>query len=319
MEAASVLWQAFTKHFEAGDGINPDYLLRELMMRMPQPNEKVDAYAENIESQVTNLRQAKGLAAGQLAAVKLRARLPRLDARRLRAAEHQRHQLESQAQPASRATAQVAHVMSDHKEKGHKCSKQQRKRNKGVQDKKERTIAEKWSLVARMHRYYWQAAQTGAREKEEGEGARQTTTCLPRELRPAVPPSPTYSATTPTSDGEYKESEPPQAAQAAHAARVVPVAPMPAAAESQVQLALQQVVSTALQRQWEDTRPRGPPPTWEQMLFHLGQGLKSASTCGPGLEPRCDQGGSRGGPSAPGDIRQAYNFEVPRWHDFGAE
>ncbi|KAE9331444.1 hypothetical protein PF008_g15433 [Phytophthora fragariae] len=81
MEAASVLWQAFTKHFEAGDGINPDYLLRELMMRMPQLNEKVDAYAENIESQVTNLRQAKGLAAGQLAAVNLRARLPRLDAR----------------------------------------------------------------------------------------------------------------------------------------------------------------------------------------------------------------------------------------------
>ncbi|KAE9331438.1 hypothetical protein PF008_g15432 [Phytophthora fragariae] len=96
--------------------------------------------------------------------------------------------------------------------------------------------------------------------------------------QPAVPRSPTYSATTPTSDGEYKESEPPQAAQAAHAARVVPVAPMPAAAESQVQLALQQLVATALQRQWEDTRPRGPPQTWEQMLFHLGQGLKSAST-----------------------------------------
>ncbi|KAE8970985.1 hypothetical protein PR003_g6795 [Phytophthora rubi] len=38
MGAASVLWEAITKHFEAGDGINPDYLLRELMMRMLQPN-----------------------------------------------------------------------------------------------------------------------------------------------------------------------------------------------------------------------------------------------------------------------------------------
>ncbi|KAE8993611.1 hypothetical protein PR002_g20182 [Phytophthora rubi] len=192
MEAASVLWQAFTKHFEAGDGINPDYLLRELMMRMPQPNEKVDAYAENIESQQASLLLSNSVRvfpdltrgyANWLNSHDRKTLKPTTVLQRLRAAEHQRHQLESQAQPASRATAQVAHVMSDHKEKGHKCSKQQRKRNKGVQDKKERTIAEKWSLVARMHRYYWQAAQTGAREKEEGEGARQTTTCLPRELR----------------------------------------------------------------------------------------------------------------------------------------
>ncbi|KAE9241848.1 hypothetical protein PF004_g6873 [Phytophthora fragariae] len=60
MEAASVLCQAITKHFEAGDGINPDYLQRELMMRMLQPNEKVDAYAVDIELKVTKLRQAKG-------------------------------------------------------------------------------------------------------------------------------------------------------------------------------------------------------------------------------------------------------------------
>ncbi|KAE9161346.1 hypothetical protein PF002_g32394, partial [Phytophthora fragariae] len=36
----------------------------------------------------------------------------------------------------SRATAQVAHVTSEHQDKGRKRSKQQRKRNKGVQDKK---------------------------------------------------------------------------------------------------------------------------------------------------------------------------------------
>ncbi|KAE9315600.1 hypothetical protein PR003_g18944 [Phytophthora rubi] len=43
MEAASVLWQAITKYFEAGYGINPDYLLRDLLMRVLQPNERVDS------------------------------------------------------------------------------------------------------------------------------------------------------------------------------------------------------------------------------------------------------------------------------------
>nr|KAE8938952.1 hypothetical protein PF009_g11200 [Phytophthora fragariae] len=163
MEAASVLWEAITKHFEASDGINSDYLLRELMMRMLQPNEKVDAYAEDIELKVTKLRQAKGdFADWQQASLLLSSSVrvfPDLTReyanwlnshdrktlklttvlQRLRAAEHQRQQLESQSQPASRATAQVAHVTSEHQDKGRKRSKQQRKRNKGVQDKKART------------------------------------------------------------------------------------------------------------------------------------------------------------------------------------
>ncbi|ETM34569.1 hypothetical protein L914_18369 [Phytophthora nicotianae] len=60
MEAASILWSFITKHFEAGDGINPDYLLRDLMMRLMQPNDSVTKYAEDIELKVTKLRQAKG-------------------------------------------------------------------------------------------------------------------------------------------------------------------------------------------------------------------------------------------------------------------
>ncbi|KAE9015858.1 hypothetical protein PF011_g7419 [Phytophthora fragariae] len=354
MEAASVLWEAITKHFEAGDGINPDYLLRELMMRMLQPNEKVDAYAEDIELKVTKLRQAKGdFADWQQASlllsnsVRVFPDLTREYAnwlnshdrktlklttvlQRLRAAEHQRQQLESQAQPASRATAQVAHVTSEHQDKGRKRSKQQRKRNKGVQDKKARTNCGNCGGVG--HGWLECTETTGKplkpelerRKKERAQG-RQLPASLVNSVcvvqvaqddeqsrwlfaglsltstpsiadtmdltcneQPAVPPSPTYSATTPESDDECKESEPPQAAQAAQAAQVaragpvaqaaqvVPVTPMPAAAESQAQQALQQLVSTALQRQWEDTRPRGPPPTWEQMLFHLGQGLKTA-------------------------------------------
>ncbi|KAE9010707.1 hypothetical protein PR001_g16098 [Phytophthora rubi] len=114
MEAASVLCQAITKHFEAGDGINPDYLQRELMMRMLQPNEKVDAYAVDIELKVTKSGQAKG-------------------------------EFKDWQQPSLLLSNSVrvfpdltlAPVMSDHQDKGRKRSKQQRKRNKGVQDKPE--------------------------------------------------------------------------------------------------------------------------------------------------------------------------------------
>ncbi|KAE8957838.1 hypothetical protein PR001_g31234, partial [Phytophthora rubi] len=323
---------------------------------MLQPNEKVDAYAEDIELKVTKLRQAKGdFADWQQASlllsnsVRVFPDLTREYAnwlnshdrktlklttvlQRLRAAEHQRQQLESQAQPASRATAQVAHVTSEHQDKGRKRSKQQR--NKGVQDKKARTNCGNcggdghWWLECTETTGKPLKPELERRKKERAQG-RQPPASLVNSVRvvqvaqddeqsrglfaglsltstpsiaetmdltcneqPAVPPSPTYSATTPESDDECKESEPPQAAQVAQAlqaaqvaqaaqvgpvaqaAQVAPVVPMPAAAESQAQQALQKLVSTALQRQWEDTRPRGPPPTWEQMLFHLGQGLK---------------------------------------------
>ncbi|KAG2779648.1 hypothetical protein PC116_g17134 [Phytophthora cactorum] len=60
MEAASILWSFITKRFEAGDGINPDYLLRDLMMRLMQPNKSVTKYANDIELKVAKLRQVKG-------------------------------------------------------------------------------------------------------------------------------------------------------------------------------------------------------------------------------------------------------------------
>jgi len=50
-----------------------------------------------------------------------------------------------------------------------------------------------------------------------------------------------------------------------------------------VQQALQTLVATATQNQWEGATPRGPPPTREQMLYHMGQGRKGVSTGGPGL------------------------------------
>ncbi|KAE8983112.1 hypothetical protein PR001_g23540 [Phytophthora rubi] len=136
MEAASVLWSFITKHFEAGDGINPDYLMRDLMMRMMQTNEKVDAYAEDIEKKATKLRQAKGEFEewhNDRKTLKLATVL-----QRLRAAEHQRQQLESQSQPATRAVAPVAQVSAS-QGSTRKRSKQQSKRSKGAYDKKARS------------------------------------------------------------------------------------------------------------------------------------------------------------------------------------
>jgi hypothetical protein len=96
--------------------------------------------------------------------------------------------------------------------------------------------------------------------------------------------SPVYSPTSPASDEEEaKQGDPPQAATAA-----VPVAPTLASAEKQVQQALQTLVATATRNQWEGATPRGPPPTWEQMLYHMGQGRKGVSTGGPGLETKAD-------------------------------
>ncbi|OWY96969.1 LOW QUALITY PROTEIN: hypothetical protein PHMEG_00032620 [Phytophthora megakarya] len=39
INAAWMLYERITQHFEAGDGINPDYLLQELVNRKFQPNE----------------------------------------------------------------------------------------------------------------------------------------------------------------------------------------------------------------------------------------------------------------------------------------
>ncbi|POM81578.1 Hypothetical protein PHPALM_426 [Phytophthora palmivora] len=314
MEAASILWAFITKHFEAGDGINPDYLLRDLMMRMLQPKEKVDAYAEDIEMKVTKLRQAKGefeewqqvslllsnsvlvfpdvtreyanwLNDHDRKTLKLAAVL-----QRLRAAEHQRQQLESQAQPAVRTTAQVALVTTDHN-RGRKRNKQQRKRGKSANDKKarmncgncggdghwwrectqttgkplkpelERRLKEKTqgrpsptSLVNSVR--VVQVAQNDVESRGLFAGHSLTT---PSNLTETVDLtgqtlttalSPVYSATTPASDEEGKAQEPQLAV------RESSVAPTQMSAETQVQQALQKLVETAVQSQWEGVQAK---------------------------------------------------------------
>lgn len=159
MEAASILWRFITKNFEAGDGINPDYLLKDLMMRMMQLNESVTTYAEDIELKVTKLRQAKGEFEGWQQASLLLSNsvlvfrdvtreyanwLNDHDRKPLRLAEvlqrqhaikHQRQQLETQSKMTTVRSAHVAAAQG----KGRKRNKQQRKRGKGVSDKKQRT------------------------------------------------------------------------------------------------------------------------------------------------------------------------------------
>ncbi|KAG3097118.1 hypothetical protein PI124_g15701 [Phytophthora idaei] len=60
MEAPSPLWQRITEHFEVGDGVNPDYLRRELMIRLLKPKEAVTKYVQGIGVMVRRLRLVKG-------------------------------------------------------------------------------------------------------------------------------------------------------------------------------------------------------------------------------------------------------------------
>ncbi|KAG2772340.1 hypothetical protein PC116_g2958 [Phytophthora cactorum] len=60
MEAPPLLSQRITEHFEAGDGVNPNYLRRELMNQQLQSKEAVTKYVQYIDGMVRQLRQAKG-------------------------------------------------------------------------------------------------------------------------------------------------------------------------------------------------------------------------------------------------------------------
>ncbi|OWY94160.1 hypothetical protein PHMEG_00036188 [Phytophthora megakarya] len=165
MDAAAMLYARITQHFEAGDGINPDYLLQDLVTRKLQPNDSVTTYVEDIARKVTQLHQANGeVAEWQHASPLLsncvekfhdlarehgdwinnhdRKTLCLAEAlQRLHPAEHQRAQLRVQTrQPALR----VAQVSADQGEgqgprANHKRDQKQRKRNKFVTDKKQRT------------------------------------------------------------------------------------------------------------------------------------------------------------------------------------
>ncbi|GMF22806.1 unnamed protein product [Phytophthora fragariaefolia] len=58
MEAAAMLFERITQHFEAGDGINPDYLLQALVTRRLKSGETVTAYVDDVAHKVTLLHQA---------------------------------------------------------------------------------------------------------------------------------------------------------------------------------------------------------------------------------------------------------------------
>ncbi|OWZ06819.1 hypothetical protein PHMEG_00020881 [Phytophthora megakarya] len=60
MEAPSLLWGRLTAHFAKGDGINPDYILRDLQNRELMPGETVDQYVAASGELVRRFRQASG-------------------------------------------------------------------------------------------------------------------------------------------------------------------------------------------------------------------------------------------------------------------
>ncbi|GMF49056.1 unnamed protein product [Phytophthora fragariaefolia] len=60
MDAAAMLLSASCSNFEADDGINPDYLLQELVTRWLKAGETVTAYVDDVARKVALLHQANG-------------------------------------------------------------------------------------------------------------------------------------------------------------------------------------------------------------------------------------------------------------------
>ncbi|POM64420.1 Hypothetical protein PHPALM_20052 [Phytophthora palmivora] len=60
MEAPSLLWGRITAHFTKGDGVNHDYILRDVVNHELKPGQTVDAYVKRSEELVRRLREATG-------------------------------------------------------------------------------------------------------------------------------------------------------------------------------------------------------------------------------------------------------------------
>ncbi|KAE9224672.1 hypothetical protein PF005_g5816 [Phytophthora fragariae] len=343
MKAASALYNQIVQHLEAGDGINPDYLLQDLVTRKLRQGESVSAYVDDVGRKVTQLRQANGefeewqhaslllsncvLVFRELARERAdwinnnnRKSLKLAEAlQRLRSAEHQRAQLQQQSKPAVPRGMQVAQVTSS-SNNSKKRSKHQRKRNKGITDKTMKT-----NCANRNGEGHWYAEcteNTGiplkaelAKKLKENQAKKNPTSLINRvrrvEMIPsadaqgliaslctesepmniedivgnrstAVPSPTSRSASTALSasaggDGQEAadllmqmanvSSSPP------HQQLQLPREALPAQGLQPSQEG--QCEQGAVQRQWEGPL-QGTPPTWENLLFQLGQGLKQS-------------------------------------------
>ncbi|GMF19258.1 unnamed protein product [Phytophthora fragariaefolia] len=295
MDAAAMLFERVKQHFEAGDGINSDYLLQELVTRRLMSGETVTAYVDDVAHKVTLLHQANGeFTEWQHASLLLsncvevyqglarehgdwinnhdRKSLTVAEAvQRLRAAEHQREQLRGQTgQQASQAlrVAQVSAGQGQGQGASRKRSKAQRKRAKNVADKKLKTNCANCGGNGHC---------TGTRDRFAGlslcggQGNLDTSGAKPVYQDP--PPSPIYSPTTPAEsddDDDHANVNVPSTLQQLQLQPTVP--------ERQVQqvhqvehatpavqpapLAMQPAVPGAAQSQWEGAaRSLGPPPS----------------------------------------------------------
>jgi hypothetical protein len=206
MDAPSLLYAMVTQHFEAGDGINPDYLLQDAVTRRLQPSERVTAYIEDMARKVTLLRQANGemeewqhaslLLANSLLVLPNLARehsdwinthdrrsLKLAEAlQRLRSADHQRDQLSTETKQAVPRTMRVAQV-SAHQGQGKTRKRSKHQRGKAGHEKKAKTNCA--NCRADGHWYAECTEKTGkplkpelARKLAEKQGRRQPTSLV---------------------------------------------------------------------------------------------------------------------------------------------
>ncbi|OWY96818.1 hypothetical protein PHMEG_00032816 [Phytophthora megakarya] len=166
IDATALLYSRITQHFEAANGINPDYLLQELVTRKLQPNESVTAYVEDIARKVTQLHQANGeFAEWQHASLLLSNCVEKVYDL---APEHQRAQLRVQTRQTALQPMQVANVNigQGQGQRGHrKRSQQQRKRGKKAAEKKQRSACA--NCQGDGHWYSECTAKTGIPLKED--------------------------------------------------------------------------------------------------------------------------------------------------------
>ncbi|OWY95487.1 hypothetical protein PHMEG_00034499, partial [Phytophthora megakarya] len=153
MDDAALLYSCITQHFEAADGIIPDYLLQELVTRKLQPNESVTAYVKDIARKwehasllLSNcVEKFHDLARehGDWINNHNRKTMSLTEAlQHMRAAEHQRVQPRMQTRQTALRPMQVAYVNigQGQGQRGHrKRSQQQRKCGKTAAKKKQRS------------------------------------------------------------------------------------------------------------------------------------------------------------------------------------
>ncbi|GMF28925.1 unnamed protein product [Phytophthora fragariaefolia] len=331
IEAPSLLWGRITAHFTKGDGVNPDYILRNLLNHELKPGQTVEAYVKKSEELVRRLRAANGeleewedssflLPTSQLVFRELaeqhtvwcskndRRSLTRADAtQRLHQAEQARSQVADLqgGQPVQRAAQVVSFVSQGGKTSGkHNKMKRQGMSENELAQKKAKT---KCNCSQPGHWYVECTAVTGKPLKAEladklkAKNRKPATSFVGAvgvlqpdrvvQLVDVQVASPTYSPTTPASDDECE----------------LALQRLPARLVGHVGKGAGDQQSHALVAQQRGGHvQRGAAPALR--ADSQDERCYPRDTRGQRLEPGRTEGGSRGSPPPPVDRR-----DCPRW------